>query len=1278
MVETVESSTSKSDPKTKAAVQYLRTLGERERQFRAYVDASLDAKLFSILKPENSLPADIDAGKLRQKTQDDFLELRNQLVPYHAEQEGYVHPLLQRLSEWTDTRYSIHEERRQLQNILHEYTQNVHQHDTYSRQRALQKAQQALEKRRNIWSSRKPLPSSVTINRPDLPKSGQSTTTGNIKTSRKHHIEEKLYAITQMEENIWTNELQQLKEALDLAEEIGKVASHTDNIQSLVRRCSEWEAELLKLARTVDGTRLANAIRPQIVSLKATGSVYSQMDTFEKSQHKWQNQMNRVHVRSQKTKSFVDNFIINLNPFAPSFNHDIRTLSQHTANVEEFIKQFNMSYQHQTNTFSDAHRTRIEQRWKSLTQSHSAACKKAWSQMNESFEKTNREFEASVYSHGLDSSNSRTLNERRQLFHTILQKMESLHQPSSFENDPRVVKTNLRVKQHENMIRIRDTASRFQWTKDTLLKQKQLWEAYDKDANVHEATVLAAKTVYLTGRTSLLTNAYHHVEDAVVESLSSGPQVPNQLKTQGYKQAVDVYDQYVRTFPPLVELSDETEVKFTDLKDFVEQWPSRWQMVRKASEAKDYDAWSTHSNKIVQVAPKGISTHVRSLVEQGKPSPIKPMENTQETIVQPEPSYPSAWTWPWWNQKDKGPAESKPTNDVHKDINEDMVHTLDEQKQVWEAFVKNDQVIQVNTNHPESQTTYQQLNALHQRVVSLRKLSAHYDRLYERASVEERRIHNARDIQKTQHRYLQEAEKEYTTAENKLATHWKDVKKTFMVKQKTMNKKIAKSQIHDVLQRFTVDERVRRFNEIVSSTQYEQAYRKAAQVPLVSVGRLGSSLRIVTDSLREQAVHSNSPEVMLEQLPRETYSPFGELGEYLVKTDMLKQFGELNTTRTKDIIRMDKERQYEDTVKLPKEYQTTQGLQQTLMMHLHVGAPGSTLDKETFLKRFDQNLPFYGFKAEFEALSMSHSFRVALIIEQSSQMMKVLDLKETPKTTLDLAKIIWNSPTSIEKLDRRLHKALETFEKMPAYKGAHKKHRHVSIEGIRIATWHQIRRHIGSYALSFITKSSQRLELPEVFSSQNPFLQDLRTDGLHPNDHYELSKLFGDDTLKDLLVLTVKRQEANESNPLGKAFEQYMVNHANTYETNPYLKTLQRSLNLVHANIRETRPTFDWRVATFELVEAGVLELDTIQLVLGRPRNEAKLTDLRTLLTSEKFTKGLSKRLLKRLSRSSILVGDNPDFWKTTRADVNLEHTGELHRIQERYPFLIESSYLKK
>ena len=720
-------------------------------------------------------------------------------------------------------------------------------------------------------------------------------------------------------------------------------------------------------------------------------------------------------------------------------------------------------------------------------------------------------------------------------------------------------------------------------------------------------------------------------------------------------------------------LLDKTEGKINTLKEFVEQWPVRWQAVCDASKVNDHKAWSKLSKKIVKASPEELRTHVRTRVEQRKPPPVKPMENTHETIVQPEPSYPSAWTWPWWKPNESVPAENEPT----KDTDNDMVHSLDEQTQRWEAFVHHDKVIIVETNRPESQTTYRQLNVLKQRIDSLRKLSAQYDRLYKQATVEERRIHAASKVQKEQHRYLQKAEKEYTTAENELTNHWKDVEKTFMEKRHALKRKIATSKIYDVCQRFTVDERVRQFKEMMMSTDYEHVYRKAAQVPLVPVGRLGSPLRQITHSLQKQAVHSNSPEAMMEQLPRETYSPPGEMADYLVKTDMLKRFGELDSTLNKDIIRMDKEGQHEDAVKLPKEYQTTEGLQHTLMMHLHVGAPGSTLDKETFLKRFDQTLPFYGFKAEFKALSMSHSLQTALIVEQSTKMMKVLGIKEA-STTLDLAESIWNSPTSLEKLNRRIRKALKTFEKIPAYKGAHNKHRHVSIEGVCIATRHQIRKQLGSYVLSFLTKSSQKLELPESFSSQNPFLQDVRADGLHPNDHYELSKLFGDETLRDLLVLTTKRREANEPNPMGKAFEQYMVNHANTYATNPHLQTLHRSLNLVHANIRETRPTFDWRVATFELMEAGVLELDSIQSVLGRPRNEATLADLREQLTSEKFTQGLSKRLLRRLSKNSILVGDNPDFWKTTRADVNLEHTGEVHRIQDRYSFLIDSSYLKK
>ena len=220
------------------------------------------------------------------------------------------------------------------------------------------------------------------------------------------------------------------------------------------------------------------------------------------------------------------------------------------------------------------------------------------------------------------------------------------------------------------------------------------------------------------------------------------------------------------------------------------------------------------------------------------------------------------------------------------------------------------------------------------------------------------------------------------------------------------------------------------------------------------------------------------------------------------------------------------------------------------------------------------------------------------------------------------------------------------------------------------------------------------MNLATHFDKHNdPHLTKLKAGQLHHNDERELTKTLGVDSASEpnevrrLLLLTMERREANEEEVLGQAFEQYAVNHATAWDfdtsndtegapCDPRLAYLGHWVNYVHANIRTTRPTFDWRVAAFELVGKGVMEMDTLQQTLGHSRKNTDTHALWSKLIPKTFQTDEWKARARTLGKSSVLAGDNPQFWASTRRGLNLRHTSEeqLHR----YVFLVRNEYLRR
>ena len=212
-------------------------------------------------------------------------------------------------------------------------------------------------------------------------------------------------------------------------------------------------------------------------------------------------------------------------------------------------------------------------------------------------------------------------------------------------------------------------------------------------------------------------------------------------------------------------------------------------------------------------------------------------------------------------------------------------------------------------------------------------------------------------------------------------------------------------------------------------------------------------------------------------------------------------------------------------------------------------------------------------------------------------MLEAVGHRTQPKTAFALAQHLWDHPDKVAAVDARLRDALKTLDKMPAYKGYSQQPRYTSLEGARIAAWQYLRRDGAKYALSWLLPGGNQgaVDLSPAFSKHgnDPQLGQMKATKLHYNDEHEFTRTstLGPDSdaneVRRLLLLTVARREANEPDVLGKAFEQYAINHATAWDfdtsndamappCDPRLADLGHWVNYVHANLRTTRPTFKW------------------------------------------------------------------------------------------------------
>ena len=1276
-----------------AAVAYLKALGQHERQLRAYVDVSLDTELERVVQPEAPLPTDAEAPALRKSTHAALATLRSDLVPHHAEREGYVHPLLQSVTEWTDARYSVHNERQRVRRAIRTYTDSLHgKTDAYTTHRSLAHLKQAQTARQQAWTNRPPLPQATTTRRPDRSKTGRPTATGKASTSETRHVEAQLQATVQAEARMWKDELEQLDKAVALAEAMASAQAPKETGEGpssdLASRCDKWAAELAALARTPDGASLANALRPQLLALRATDTLYTQTQALATAQTAWVRQLAAVQAHTAPSTSVVDYLtrpLAQLNPFAPSLNADTRSLLAHTATLSEMAKQVRRSRQAQAATLSTVHAEALDAEWDRLSRAREPVLREALDYVETQFEASNRAYEQAVYTRdGKGSTRPEwQLNERRELQYLAWQRLRGLQVPgrltTAFAKDPRVFKVNQRVAHHRQALRLRDQAATVQWTPETLAKQRELWRTLSADSTTHPATVAAAEATYLTGRAKLLGAAHANVEHAVATALAKGMHPPSTLITPDVRAAMAAYDRQARAHPTTTAV--DVDKAHAALTAYVREWPARWQAVAdaKAGETGTQSLWTKRSEALVQDAPSALRESVRAWVEQRRPTapPVRSPPLPSDTLAQAPPSRPGAWTWPWWTPTSTPTTTEAPPLPAAPDV---LPTTLQEAQEAWDDYTRTPPAdLHVDIRRPQAEATYAALQRLDAHVEALRKLSARYDAMYERASNNERRETAASTVRAAHHAQLREAEATYQAAEQALADHWRDTATRFDTSKRALTAAVDQGNVYDTAQRYPPDERVRRLTHALTSTQYKDAYTQAAYVPPHAVGRMGSALRQTTDALRPHATREASPAAWHEKLPTTTTSPPGELARHLMVTDHVRTFGQLDTVSNTDVLRMEQQRRDRpaDPVTLPKAYQTTHGIQTMLAVQLHMSV-------KDIQRTYNVDEPYYGFQKEMEALSTVQALNVAHLVEQSPLMRKQVGVT-SHDTTLAIARTLAQNPMALAKLDRSVKAALQRVDDIPAYKGMHKQIRHVSIEGEAVALRVYTKNALASVVQWFGT-GAPRYVFPQLPSAQpNPTRAHVKDHlgALHPNDTRALTTLIPDEQIRNHFLVMCRRREAGAASVTGRALEQYAIRHADAWDFDDvHGKALDESwnhfgetLNLVHANLRSSLPTFDWRVAMYELAASSdVLNDERVKTALGAHRQTApqavdqRVTQLNTL-----------KSLYKVLQDSSVVAGDNPAFWQNTRKDgTNPVHTGGYaRRLMQTYPFLIKPTWTR-
>lgn len=194
----------------------------------------------------------------------------------------------------------------------------------------------------------------------------------------------------------------------------------------------------------------------------------------------------------------------------------------------------------------------------------------------------------------------------------------------------------------------------------------------------------------------------------------------------------------------------------------------------KAGGATERQAWAQRSEALVQDAPPTLRAGVRARVEQRRPAEPKPVPNpaTPPTTAphhnhpqeeaQQQPALPGTWAWPWWAPSAASDSSTtvSPTSPPPP-VPGALAHTLKEASDAWDTYTKDaptDTATMGPSLDPAAADTYATLARMDAHVQALRKLSARYDAVYDRATTNERREAAASTVRAAQHAQLKEAE----------------------------------------------------------------------------------------------------------------------------------------------------------------------------------------------------------------------------------------------------------------------------------------------------------------------------------------------------------------------------------------------------------------------------------------------------------------------------------------------------------------------------------------
>jgi hypothetical protein len=192
-------------------------------------------------------------------------------------------------------------------------------------------------------------------------------------------------------------------------------------------------------------------------------------------------------------------------------------------------------------------------------------------------------------------------------------------------------------------------------------------------------------------------------------------------------------------------------------------------------------------------------------------------------------------------------------------------------------------------------------------------------------------------------------------------------------------------------------------------------------------------------------------------------------------------------------------------------------------------------------------------------------------------------------------------------------------------------------------------------------------------------------DGWGANDKKKITKLYPDPVERALLIHTWRQRNSQSESMVGKAFEQYALEHSdvwgNTDPNDTPLLDVSRGLRNIEKNIREARPTYDKRVAIFEVG----LELSTkgVQQWFDNKANKEVVTRGKT---NKSTIKSVCTKMRSPVFFDKLLYGDNREYWTSQRVESNLDHFGYFKAVEytyggrsgEKYPFLITPQWLRK